>query len=306
MKNTKKTTDEFIIQANLIHENKYRYNKSNYLGAKIKLIITCQIHGDFEQTPDNHINNKQGCSNCCNNVKMNENEFIEKAKLIHGDKYEYSKVYYINNRTKVKIICPIHGVFEQTPYNHLRGDMCSACFGNKRLTTLEFIEKAKLIHGNKYDYSKVEYKNNSTKIKITCPIHGEFEQTPNGHLNKNGCPICKESKGETQIAKWLDDNNIKYIRQHRFPDCRDKQPLPFDFYLPEHNTCIEYNGRQHYISILKWGGETGLRDRQNKDNIKIKYCNSNSIKVLIIKYTENVNNKLNKILISPKTLRVKI
>jgi hypothetical protein len=118
-------------------------------------------------------------------------EFIIDAYCKHGDRYNYRLVEYKNNKTKVKIICPIHGIFEQTPHGHLRGYGCLECGGSKRLTTEEFIKKAKDIHGDKYDYSLVEYKNNKTKVKIICHEHGPFEQTPNDHLKGFGCPKCK-------------------------------------------------------------------------------------------------------------------
>lgn len=118
-------------------------------------------------------------------------QFIKKAQQIHNNKYDYSKVEYVNNRTKVCIICPEHGEFWQTPNSHLNGNGCSSCKGLKKLTTKEFIERAKQVHGNKYDYSKTIYVNKRTKVCIICPIHGEFYQTPHNHVyQKQGCPEC--------------------------------------------------------------------------------------------------------------------
>src|SRR4051812_41756005 len=119
-------------------------------------------------------------------------KFIEKAKIIHNDKYDYSKTNYTNSKTKIKIICPVHGEFEQTPTDHLRGRNCFKCgvgirSKNRTKTTKEFVEKAKTIHGDKYNYHLTAYKNANQKIKITCLIHGEFEQTPNNHLSGKGC-----------------------------------------------------------------------------------------------------------------------
>lgn len=131
-------------------------------------------------------------------IKDNLKTFIQKAKEAHGDKYDYSLVEYKNSSTKIKIICPKHGVFEQTPNNHLRGCGCLSCsFLNKASAKEQFIEKARKVHGNKYDYSLVDYKNNYTKIKIICSKHGVFEQAPDCHLRLGaGCPHCKSSKGE--------------------------------------------------------------------------------------------------------------
>ena len=126
----------------------------------------------------------------------NTDKFVEKAKIIHGDKYDYSLVDYKNAKTKIKIICPEHGVFELTPNGHLRGYNCKKCSVSIQRNKLvfqicEFVEKAKAVHGDKYDYSLVDYKNSYTKVKIICPVHGIFEQQPNNHLSGKGCPKCK-------------------------------------------------------------------------------------------------------------------
>ena len=118
-------------------------------------------------------------------------QFIEKARAIHGNKYDYSKVNYINNREKIIIICPEHGNFKQRPAGHLQGYGCKKCRKEKlTYTTNKFIEKAKVVHGNKYDYSKVNYKHSTTKVTITCLIHGDFEQNPVNHILGGNCPRC--------------------------------------------------------------------------------------------------------------------
>ncbi|EFX2640874.1 GIY-YIG nuclease family protein [Shigella sonnei] len=122
--------------------------------------------------------------------KLTTEEFIARSRVIHGDKYDYSLVEYKGSNKKVKIICPEHGVFEQTPHNHLDGGGCRKCGGNAPLDTETFIAKAKAVHGDKYDYSKVVYKNNRTKVKIICPEHGVFEQQPNHHLQGKDCAEC--------------------------------------------------------------------------------------------------------------------
>jgi hypothetical protein len=192
----KKTTQEFIKEANIIHNNKYDYSLSTYKTNNTKVKIICPIHGVFEQTPVKHILAKHCCPKC-SNIKLHniqrkdKNTFILESKNIHKDKYDYSLVEYINNRTKIKIICPIHGVFEQTPINHLKGKGCKYCGGTSKLDTNFFIYNANKIHNNFYDYSLVDYLDSRTKIKIICPIHGVFEQTPNNHLSKEqGCFNC--------------------------------------------------------------------------------------------------------------------
>ena len=123
--------------------------------------------------------------------KLTTEEFIEKARRTHGDKYDYSKVDYVNSVTKVCIVCPTHGEFWQNPKSHLRGLGCKKCSINAVKDTETFIEEAKKIHGEKYDYSKTKYVNNCTKVCIVCPEHGEFWQRPHGHIIlKHGCPKC--------------------------------------------------------------------------------------------------------------------
>lgn len=231
-------------------------------------------------------------------MESNLNKFIDKSILIHGDKYDYSLVEYKNNRTKVKIICSLHGVFEQTPNNHIHNHGCNKCgyISSKKKNssnTDTFITKVKIIHDDKYDYSKSNYINNHTKIEILCPEHGIFTQLPNSHLSGNGCPYCNESKGEKLIRKYLENNQINYIPQHRFSDCKNKKSLSFDFYLPEFNTCIEYNGRQHYESIECFGGEVALQLQITNDLIKSNYCKSKNINLITIKFDENIEDKLN-------------
>jgi ribosomal protein L36 len=189
------TTDEFIKNAKLIHGDKYDYSKVDYKYSNENVIITCKVHGDFLQRPGNHINSKQGCPKCAGNINKSSQEFIEEVIKIHGNKYDYSKVNYINANTKVIIICKEHGEFEQIPSSHLNGNGCDKCAiiirSNKTRKTLEeFIEKAILIHGDKYDYFKVNYIDTETKIIIICKEHGEFEQRPANHLKGQGCPKC--------------------------------------------------------------------------------------------------------------------
>jgi len=188
--NSRYTTDTFITKANDIHGNIYDYSLVNYVDSKIKVIIICKKHDIFEQAPNKHLQ-KQGCSKCNCYEKSNNENFINKSKNIHGDKYNYSKVNYVNSQTKVVIICKLHGEFEQIPNSHLQGSGCLKCSNCHKRTSNEFIEKAINLHGNKYDYSKVNYNNATEKVIIICKYHGEFYQTPSDHLtSKYGCNIC--------------------------------------------------------------------------------------------------------------------
>ena len=152
--------------------------------------------------------------------KLTTEIFIERARKIHGNKYDYSKVVYVNCYSLIIIICPLHGEFVQTPTVHLSGRGCQKCGGTTRLTTEEFINKARKIHGNTYDYSKVVYVNTHIEIIIICPKHGEFLQTPNGHLSGKGCMKCSGLEKSTtekfiirakQIVAFPIENNGKVL-----------------------------------------------------------------------------------------------
>jgi len=295
----KLTTDDFIMKAKAIHNYKYNYSLVDYTGNKTKVKIICPIHGEFEQRPDLHLSGK-GCYKC-GIIKKTTEDFISEAKLIHGDKYDYSLTKYINPTLKVTIICEKHGAFKQRSTDHLNGAGCSECgIENARLnktkSTDSFIKSANLIHNNLYDYSIVNYQHWNTKIKIICKKHGEFEQIPSEHLKGHGCPICKESKGEKQIKMFLDENKILYIREQKFKNCKYKKQLPFDFYLPNYNMCIEYDGRQHYENIPHFGGEIRLLETQKRDKIKTEYCQNNNIKLIRVKHDDDVIEKLKAIL----------
>lgn len=223
--------------------------------------------------------------------KLTTYEFIEKAKEIHGDKYDYSLVDYKSNKENVKIICPKHGIFEQWPNTHLRGWGCDC---SKKSSTDDFIKKSIEIHENIYDYSLVEYKGHKKKIKIICPVHGVFTQTPCNHLNGHGCYKCKKSLGEKNICNFLTDRGVKYIQEKIFNGCTNISNLRFDFYLPDYNLCIEYNGRQHYEPIEYFGGESYLQKVIINDKLKIDYCKSKNIELVVIKYDENILTELSK------------
>ena len=287
------TTEFFIDNAKLIHGDTYSYDNVAYKFSNQKVIITCSNHGNFEQEPNSHLKGK-GCPQCGKNRKFKTN-FIYEATLKHNNKFNYSMVIFKKVDEKVIIICPLHGQFKQTPHSHLSGYGCPDCGGNVKLTTESFIAKVNKIHINKYDYSLVDYVNNSIKVKIICPEHGVFEQRPRDHY-KNACPICNESRGERETRNILTNKNINFISQYRFNDCKDKLPLPFDFYLPNHNICIEYQGIQHYKPIEHFGGKNALLEVQKRDKIKKEYCHNNNIPLIIIRYNENIKSKLSNLI----------
>lgn len=268
-------TQKFIEKAKSIHGDRYDYSLVEYIKANEKVIIICSKHGLFNQTPSHHHSMKQGCPKCAG-VGKTTDDYIEKAKLTHGDKYDYSDTRYLDSQNKVEILCKEHGYFKQKPNDHLKGIGCLKCAGYNK-TTQDFILEANNIHGNKYNYLKVNYINNKIKIKIICPKHGIFIQTPNSHLNGSGCYKCNLSKGEKQVENYLKSNRIKYINQYKFKNCKDIRVLPFDFYLPELNICIEYHGIQHYEPVGIFGGENEFKGIIKRDKIKKEFCIQNEI-----------------------------
>lgn len=163
----------------------------------------------------------------------------------------------------------------------------------KKLTKEKFVAKANKVHNNKYDYSKFEYKNSIIKSVIICPIHGEFKKKPSTHLFlAQGCPSCISSKGEDKIEKWLKNNSFNYIKEKRFKGCKDKNELRFDFYLPNYNLCIEYDGQQHFKPLKSICRGSFSIEQANKkfnyiqrhDKLKDDYCKSNNIELIRIHY----------------------
>ena len=296
----KMTKTEFIKRAKNVktHKNKrYNYSKVKYINSKTKVIINCHKHGDFLQTPERHLCGS-GCIKCSiENTTMTTLKFIERANEIYDKSYfNYKLVTYKNNHTKVEIICNGHGgIIKQKPYVHLLGHGCQICKENEKQKT--FINNATRIHKGEFDYSKVKYINNHTKVIIICPKlnHGEFKQVPSSHLSKRGCPICKSSKGEKEIRQFLKNNKINYVAQKKFDSCRNPETnfkLSFDFYVPKHNVCIEFDGCQHFKPIKNWGGLIEFLKIKAKDRIKNRFCKKNNINLIRIKFTQNAESVL--------------
>ena len=289
----KLSKEELIVRFNTVHNNKFDYSLMNYKDINSKIKIICPTHGVFEQTPKNHLHGND-CFECSKRKRSKTNDFfINQANIVHNNFYDYSITKYKNYLTKVDIICPIHGKFEELPQEHISGSGCKKCGTEKtkKFTVLgldKFIEKANKIHNNKFDYSKVNYINCYTKVIITCPKHGDFLQKPQDHLHsKAGCPICKESSGERFISQLLQLYNINFIPQKSFTDLRHKNLLHFDFYLSDLNVCIEFDGEQHFRPVIGWGDEEAFKNLQIRDKLKDEYCKKNSIPFLRLTYKDN-------------------
>lgn len=275
--NLAKTKEEFIADARKTHGDKYNYDKVVYVNAHCDVTITCSKHGDFPQTPNNHINGHRcpGCRSEGQSAKQTytQDEVITKFKACHGEKYTYDKVVYVYYQTDVIITCNNHGDFPQTPHNHWNGHGCPGCKADEaRSTTEEFVEKAKLKHGEKYSYDKVIYVDSRDEVVITCPKHGDFSQTPDGHLTGRGCHKCNRSVGEEKISGELKERKIPSEEQKKFPECKHRSFLKFDNYAFSFNLLLEFDGRQHFEDCPYFNKTYSLEEIQEKDRIKNRFA----------------------------------
>lgn len=283
----KSATNKFIIKAKNIFHNKIDFSKTIYTGSMQKSIFICPEHGEFSAVPGSILSG-HGCPKCGKTGKLSVDEFKEKAMKIHGDKFDYRKVNFNNSNDNVVIICPEHGDFSQNVTHHLQGHGCPKCAKNKPLTTEEFIVRSKKVHDDKYDYSKTEYRRTNDKVCIICPEHGEFWQTPNSHLNGQGCPLCHESKLEKNIEQMLTMHNIKFERQKRINSIKNERVLPFDYYLPVYNILIECQGKQHFSEITFFKGK--LEERIRLDILKYDGAIKHGFRILYYTDIKNVRN----------------
>lgn len=313
MSNTKKkTTEEFIRKAKQVHGEKYDYSKVEYVNQLTKVCIVCPEHGEFWQAPKSHLMG-HGCKLCGNDKcsavnkgrkkayihrkKYNNELFKIESKKIHGDEYDYSKVEYKNNSTPVCIICTKHGEFWQRPYDHIDGKSgCPKCANEKRHNFFvekkeNFIKKSTLLFLGKYSYTKVDYYNNSTKVIITCPTHGDFLCSPNNHLKGRGCPVCKaelyvyENRLYVLLLTIFKKDDIK--RQYKDDWLTNNKSL--DFFMPKYNIAVEHQGEQHVKPIEIFGGIEKFNRTRELDIEKNNECKNMGINLLYFSYQQNVD-----------------
>lgn len=304
------TKEDFLFRATEKHGDKYIYDLDSYTGIRAKIKIICPEHGVFEQEASKHVITN-GCHKCSGWVRKNQDSFIKEAlQLYFNNEFDYSNVRFVSVAKKVSIKCNKHNVlFEQSPINHIQGQSgCQKCkFENqsnrRRLPMETFLQRAKSLYENNYDYCKVEYTNSYSKILIKCNKHNTwFTQTMREHIEgKFGCEECKKifrSKGERFIEKWLKFNQIEYTCQKTFKTCKSwngKNALRFDFYLPEFNALIEYDGEQHFLEETIWSGNDGeLANIKARDKFKTNWASSNGFNLIRIPYTQlkNIDNIL--------------
>jgi len=313
----KLTTQEVEPQFRKIHGDKYTYDWTTYVNNSTKMKIICKEHGEFLQSPNSH-KQGNGCQKCViknrknhhysfENIQEKQRKFIFDCNEKHNHFYDYSMVNYKNALTNVKIICPIHGEFWQQPNNHKNGSGCFECgqilkYKKLMYTKSDFIKlfsnKYKFLNDS-YDFSCSNYINLATKIDIYCKeCNRYFNKTPDKLLTGNLCPTCKiKSVGFENIKYYLNYGRYEYITEKTFDNCAYKNKLRFDFYLPELNVCIEFDGEQHFIFPNYYHKtKQDFKDKQLRDKIKTEYCEKNNIKLIRIPYwdKDNITEILNK------------
>lgn len=291
-KNYKITTGSFIERSNEIHNYKYDYSKTEYVNKTTKVCIICPKHGEFWQKAEDHYLG-HGCRKCYDewftqNQTFSVDVFLEKARAKFGDKYTYDLSNYKTLNSRITITCPEHGTYKQTGRTHLDTEGCPRCGRlkankTKSLTQEEFITKCKEVHGDRYDYSKVDYVKGRGKIIIICPEHGEFTTTASGHLYSGyGCPKCI-LKSQNKLLEKLrtvfpkEDFTWEYTSQWL-----NKQRI--DICLEKYCIGIEYDGQQHYFPMDYFGGEEKFKEQVEADALKNQKCKENGFTLFRVKY----------------------
>lgn len=297
------TFDEFVNRSRDKHGDKFNYDNVDYENQYKPVIIGCPIHGDFEQIPKSHMSGSD-CRKCSQIKVANSLKGVKKLNRLDDEiiidrlskmyDYDYSKCKITGTRNNAiisDILCPVHGFFTKRLNNHMRQKQgCNLC-GKNNLNKDIFVERSNIIHQNKYDYSKFEYKDTRTPSVIICPKHGEFIQKADKHLVGQGCPYCYRdivSKGENFISNFLKSRDINFETQKIIPGSK----LKMDFFIPIKNICIEYDGIQHFEPRTIFGGIEEFNLQKDRDFRKSKYCEENHIKLYRISY-KNYNKLYN-------------
>lgn len=280
----KKTHEQYIEEVARINNNIEVLEI--YQGSNTPILHKCKIDGYEWLARPNSILSNCGCPKCAKHVKMSTDEY--KSKVLNINKNIYVIGEYVDMREKILHKCAIDGTeWYATPDHILRGSGCPVCGGTARKTHEQYVNEVSKLN------SAIEvvgrYVSRKTPILHRCKIDNfEWMALPDNILCGEGCPVCKMSHGEKKIYAWLKENGFNFIQQKTFDDCRRKKLLPFDFYLPDYNMCIEYDGEQHFMPVEYFGGINKFLKQVETDNIKTEYCNKNCIQLLRIKYDQNI------------------
>ena len=292
-----KTHEQYVNE--LYNVNPYIIVKEQYIDSHTAILHECLTHNiKWKISPANALSGK-GCEKCTSDkikskLSKTHNQYLDELKKVNPDIIPIEE--YKNIHTPILHKCKIdkHEWYAR-PSNILKGRGCPKCSQRLRRTHDGYVNEVFEINPN-IEVIGV-YINVHTPILHKCKIDGyEWMAAPHNILVGKGCPQCNESKGERYIRQWLYDNNIPCITQKIFNDCKDTKPLPFDFYLPDYNLCIEFDGEQHYRPIEYFGGQKQFEYIQKHDKIKTKYCENNNIKLLRIPYFKNIEEELSNFL----------
>ena len=275
-----------------------------YVNSNTPIMHHCLVHDIYWKTTPGRALQGVGCEECKKirfrkTRRKTHEQYVEELLAVNPNIKVIEK--YIDATTPIKHYCEKHNVFWcPTPDSILSGHGCVECgkekIGDKaRKKHEEYINDVGRVNQN------IEvvgiYEGADTAILHRCKIDGhEWMARPGNILSGKGCPRCQESHGEREIEQWLLGHNIEYISQKTFSDCKNRRLLPFDFYLPKYDTCIEYDGEQHFRSVDFFGGDDGLKRRKRNDEIKNQYCKDNNIDLLRIPYFKNIEEELNNFL----------
>lgn len=286
-----KTHEQYVKELLTINPNIEVVGK--YINSHTKILHRCKIDGYEWMVQPNDILQGYGCPRCAGNERYGHEEYVRRVAEINSDIEVIG--FYINNQTKILHKCKIDGhEWMATPNHILHNSGCPMCSANAKKLHEQYVLEVKSLNPN------IEvlglYDGAFTKISHKCKICGyEWSSFPNNILCGCGCPKCKESHGERNIGKWLDRYDILYQRQKTFDDCKNKRLLPFDFYLPDYNVLIEYNGKQHYEPVAYFGGIKNFEGIVERDKIKEEYCKQNNIPLFKIPYFANIDEELERL-----------
>jgi very-short-patch-repair endonuclease len=301
------TLEKFSERAKATHGDRYDYSLIKEIIPNAKVKIICKEHGIFEQKIGPHTDGAN-CISCTHNKRPTMEEIIKQGKEKYGDKFDYSLSVYIDNNTKMKIICTKHGVFEQRVDAHLSGHTgCKACYLG---TAEEVIEKFKKVHGGRYDYSLVVNLGTHKKVKIICKEHGVFEQTPFSHDNDGqGCPDCALGKNEKYTKCFLNEilghkTKIEPQKPFKIENNPNFKKVRVDFYfiLNGKEYIVEYNGKQHFQpvpfgSTTQQEAEIAFERQKIRDEYLRNYCKEKGIILIEIDGRKYINLKIKKYLL---------
>ena len=284
----KKTPEEYIKECK---DKGLDLPIEDYIKASIKIKHKCKQGHIYTQRPNRHLYG-QGCPICGGTKRKTSKEYYDLCKEKGLD---LPIEDYVNAKIAIKHKCKQRHIYKQIPCAHIgQRQGCPICNGGVKLTSNQYYSLCK---EKGYDLPIEDYVNSTTKIKHKCNNGHIYVQQPNSHLQGRGCPICNESHGEKFIRNYLNNNNIKYIPQKKFHDLKDKTYLSYDFYLPDYNTLIEYQGQQHFQSVSFNSKDYSDLDKQKcHDRIKQRFAKENGYKLLSPTYKTNTQEKINKYL----------